>query len=573
MVEAFAGSVQRSSWEHWPSRVDANTRRTLDLLEQHNAKATFFFVGWVAERFPALVREVRGRGHELACHSHWHRPVYSLAPQEFREDTRRAKCVIEQASGAPVFGYRAPTWSVTRKSLWALDILSEEGFTYDSSIYPIRHDLYGLPGANRFPYVYRCASGAELREFPPATVRFAGLDLPAAGGGYLRIFPQAYTEWAFWQFENRYRQPLVVYFHPWELDPEQPRIRGKLLSRLRHYTNLTRMHNRLQFLLQNYSFQSFQYFLGAERESNISPQTETTHQSDAFEDRATRKPYSAGVALERLTALKQVPGTSADRNLHETSAIKNGEANIVVLAYHELELCHSTYLYSVPCEQFEDHLRLLNRYRRSAGRDCAGLQVTFDDGHISNLHYALPLLQKHSVPATFFVSVGLIGVSQNLMTWAHLRELVAHGHRVQSHGWSHSLFTHGSAAELERELLHSRLTIEDKLGVAVDSISAPGGRWNRRIVEACARFGYEHLYGSCVWQHSRKNHRVDVKGRLMIRRSTRAAQLESLLNAPGITMLPMRARWLAEETLRFFTGDYGYVRLWRVFAKQHGCKD
>ncbi len=263
-VEAFAGSVTRESWPNWPSRVVDNTRRVLDLFDQHNAKATFFFMGWVAERFPDLVRDAHSRGHELACHSYWHRTVYSLTPQVFREDTRRARDVIEQVSGARVLGYRAPTWSITKDCLWALDILAEEGFRYDSSIYPIQHDLYGVPGAKRFPYTFTCGNGMTLREFPPATVRFAGMNFPAAGGGYLRIFPYAYTEWVFRHFEEKDHQRVVVYFHPWEVDPEQPRIKDKLKSRFRHYTNLSQMQGRVSSLLKNHSFQSFRDLLEAE---------------------------------------------------------------------------------------------------------------------------------------------------------------------------------------------------------------------------------------------------------------------------------------------------------------------
>src|SRR5262249_11628220 len=171
--------------------------RVLDLFDVHRARGTFFFVGWVAEKFPHLVREVQARGHELACHSYWHRTIYSLTPEEFRQDTRRAKRVIEDAAGVAIHGYRAPSWSITRESLWALDILAEEGFTYDSSIYPIHHDLYGVPGAKRFPYLHACGNGMGLREFPPATLRLLGTNFPVAGGGYLRIFPQACTELAF----------------------------------------------------------------------------------------------------------------------------------------------------------------------------------------------------------------------------------------------------------------------------------------------------------------------------------------------------------------------------------------
>jgi polysaccharide deacetylase family protein (PEP-CTERM system associated) len=276
-VEAFASSVDRESWDRWPSRVVANTQCVLDLFDEHNATATFFFVGWVAARFPHLVREVQARGHELACHSYWHRTVYSLSPDEFRRDTRRAKAVIEDAAGVPVNGYRAPSWSITKASLWALEILAEEGFTYDSSIYPIHHDLYGVPGAHRFPYAHACANGLQLREFPPATLRFLGTNFPAAGGGYLRIFPSAFTEHAFRRFEKSYRERVVVYLHPWELDPEQPRISGSLKSRLRHYTNLRRMQNKLGMVLRRHRFQRFSDVLQAEEPTKQS----SLHASDS----------------------------------------------------------------------------------------------------------------------------------------------------------------------------------------------------------------------------------------------------------------------------------------------------
>ncbi len=180
-VEAFAEKVKRDDWEQYPSRVDANTRRVLDLFDEHGAKGTFFFVGWVADKFPQLVREVHARGHELACHSYWHRTIYSLSPEEFRADTRRAKQAIENAAGVAVNGYRAPSWSITKDCMWALEILAEEGFTYDSSIYPIHHDLYGVPGAQRFPYTFQFQNGRKLREYPPATLRLLGTNLPVAG--------------------------------------------------------------------------------------------------------------------------------------------------------------------------------------------------------------------------------------------------------------------------------------------------------------------------------------------------------------------------------------------------------
>ncbi len=255
-VEAFAGVVPREEWDHLPSRVVANTHRVLDLFDEFDVKGTFFTLGWVADKFPALAREIHARGHELGCHSYWHRPVYQLTPDTFREDLLRARDAIEQASGVRVSGYRAPSWSITAQSLWALEILAQEGFLYDSSIFPIRHDLYGIPGANRFPHR---VEESGLSEFPPATVRFMGNVLPAAGGGYLRILPLRYMQWALRRVEQECGSEgvAVLYLHPWELDPEQPRIHAPLKSRFRHYTNLDRMEPRLRALLGEFQFEPF----------------------------------------------------------------------------------------------------------------------------------------------------------------------------------------------------------------------------------------------------------------------------------------------------------------------------
>jgi len=272
-VEAFAGVVSRSEWDQFPSRVEGSCHRLLDIFDRHAVKATFFVLGWIADRFPRLVREVHERGHDLACHSYWHRKVSSLSPSEFRADTRAACHAIEQAASVRVTGYRAPTWSVTPASLWALDILSEEGFTYDSSIFPIQHDLYGIPGASRHPYYHTTSHGGRLLEMPPATVRIARRNFPAAGGGWFRILPLQYTKWAFHRFA-REGTPLVFYLHPWEIDPEQPRIAAALKSRLRHYTNLGRTERRLEALLRSFKFQTFRdYLKRCESRPALKPET------------------------------------------------------------------------------------------------------------------------------------------------------------------------------------------------------------------------------------------------------------------------------------------------------------
>ena len=255
-VEAFSDVVDRTTWETYSCRVEANTQRVLDLLDECGVQGTFFILGWVAERYPHLVREIVRRGHEPACHSYWHRLIYKLDRPEFAADTRRAKDVIEQAAGEPVFGYRAPSYSITMQSLWALEILAEAGFTYDSSIFPIRHDVYGIPDAPRRPFLVTTASG-PIVEFPITTFRMVGAqNLPVGGGGYLRILPFWYTRLGYRRAKAE-NLPLIAYIHPWEVDPDQPRIGGRRKSRLRHYTNLAKTHDRLRRLLALGHFSSF----------------------------------------------------------------------------------------------------------------------------------------------------------------------------------------------------------------------------------------------------------------------------------------------------------------------------
>ncbi len=255
-VEAFAGAIPRTSWDDYQCRVVRNTERILDLLDDSHTTATFFILGWVAERYPKLVREIAERGHEPACHSYWHRLIYKLTPDEFRADTLEAKNAIEQAAGVAIYGYRAPSFSITGRSAWALDMLAELGFRYDSSVFPIKHDVYGVPSAPRGPFRVETPFGPII-EFPMATFRFsAGPNLPVAGGGYLRMLPYWYTKAG---VARAWREglPVVSYVHPWELDPEQPRLAGPLRSRLRHYTSLHHTEPRLRKLLALGEFSSF----------------------------------------------------------------------------------------------------------------------------------------------------------------------------------------------------------------------------------------------------------------------------------------------------------------------------
>lgn len=264
-VSAFEGSIRRADWAGFQQRVVNNTNTILDLLDEHKTKGTFFVLGWVAEEHPGLVPAIHGRGHEIACHGYGHELVNKLGPKRFREDIRRAKALLEDQCGARVSGYRAPSFSIVRESLWALDVLLEEGFRYDSSVFPIRHDVYGIPGAYPHPHRIACLSG-EMAEFPLSTVGFRFLGrtarFPVAGGGYLRLLPLVLFEKAIARINAIDRQPAVLYFHPWELDPEQPRIRARLKSRFRHYTNLATTLGKVRALVSRFRFAPMVEVLG-----------------------------------------------------------------------------------------------------------------------------------------------------------------------------------------------------------------------------------------------------------------------------------------------------------------------
>jgi polysaccharide deacetylase family protein (PEP-CTERM system associated) len=253
-VAAFADVVARDAWPRHDSRVRRNTVALLDLFDESGVRATFFVLGWVAEREPGLVKEIGARGHEVASHGYSHRLVYEQSPADFRRETERSRQVLQDASGQPVLGYRAASFSIVRRSLWALDVLVETGFRYDSSVFPVRHDRYGMPGAPRFIHRSATPSGAELIEFPPSTIRVGGFTLPVAGGGYLRLFPRRISHWAIRRLNLGERMPAMVYLHPWEIDPGQPRIPGTLANRLRHYTGLGSMRGKLRGLLERFRF-------------------------------------------------------------------------------------------------------------------------------------------------------------------------------------------------------------------------------------------------------------------------------------------------------------------------------
>jgi polysaccharide deacetylase family protein (PEP-CTERM system associated) len=251
-VAAFENTISRDQWAAHASRVEANTERVLDLLASSSVQGTFFVLGWVAERYPALIGRIVAGGHELASHGHDHRRVHQMTVAQFREDVVRTKRLLEDLGGVEVRGYRAPSYSIGERNLWALDILQEAGHRYSSSIYPIRHDLYGMPGAPRFPF--RMRPGAIL-EIPVTTVEWGGRTLPCGGGGYFRLLPYSIFRMALRRVNERDRQPGLFYFHPWEMDPGQPRVAGApLKSRFRHYVNLGLMRKRLERLLADFQW-------------------------------------------------------------------------------------------------------------------------------------------------------------------------------------------------------------------------------------------------------------------------------------------------------------------------------
>jgi len=273
-VSAFEQCIRRDEWDCFPLRVVDNTKRILDLFDEFDAKGTFFVLGWVAEKVPELVREIDRRGHEVACHGFSHQRIYTIGPDAFREDVTKAKCLLEDIIGTPILGYRAPSYSITAQSLWAIDILIESGFTYDSSIFPIHHDIYGIPGAERFPHEIRRETGV-LREFPLTTFSLPipgqRVDLPIAGGGYLRLFPVGLVNRALQHVNRAEQQPIVLYFHPWEIDADQPRIsNASFKSRFRHYLNLGKTESKVRHLLQSLDFQPMERVLDSYPFSNES---------------------------------------------------------------------------------------------------------------------------------------------------------------------------------------------------------------------------------------------------------------------------------------------------------------
>lgn len=261
-VAALAPTVPRDSWPAREARVERSVGRLLELLARRSLRATFFVLGWTAERHPGLVPAIVAAGHEIGSHGWSHRNVYEQSPAEFREETLRSRALLQDQSGQAVSGYRAASFSVTAASLWALDVLIDAGFDYDSSVFPIRHDRYGLPGASTAPGRLAAPSGRSLVEFPMSTAHWLGQRVPVCGGGYFRILPYGLIRRGLRQINAGQRQPFCFYLHPWEIDPGQPRVPAGALSRFRHYTGLGRCERRLERLLGEFRFGTMQEVLG-----------------------------------------------------------------------------------------------------------------------------------------------------------------------------------------------------------------------------------------------------------------------------------------------------------------------
>lgn len=256
-VSAFEPHIDRSQWETLPHRVETNTQRILDLFDQHQVKATFFTLGWVAERYPQLIRRIVDEGHELASHGYQHTRVTEQTPDQFRQDLRLSKQILEDLGGQPIVGYRAASYSIGARNLWALEVLEEEGFQYSSSIYPVKHDLYGMPDAPRF--AFRPDNAPKLLEIPISTLNFFGRNVPCGGGGFFRLYPYYLSKCAYRYININEKQPGIFYFHPWEIDPGQPRQQNlSFKTRFRHYLNLGRMQDRLNHLLDDFAWDTMQ---------------------------------------------------------------------------------------------------------------------------------------------------------------------------------------------------------------------------------------------------------------------------------------------------------------------------
>lgn len=258
-VENFASVIARDQWGNQVSRLALQMEKIFKILNEKKVRATFFVLGWIAERHKTIIKSMQSQGHEVACHGYGHRLIYTQTPEEFREDVRTSKGILEDIIQGPVAGYRAPSFSVSKDSMWALDILLEEGFAYDSSIFPVHRDRGGIPGAERFPYKVN-GRQRSMWEVPISTGKWLNQNIPYSGGGYFRLLPYGLIN-SLVRATNREGYPSIVYLHPWEFDPQQPRVRAGAMARFRHYVNLDTTEKKLRALLNDFEFKTMQSFL------------------------------------------------------------------------------------------------------------------------------------------------------------------------------------------------------------------------------------------------------------------------------------------------------------------------
>jgi polysaccharide deacetylase family protein (PEP-CTERM system associated) len=248
-VSAFSKIIKKIDWDRNECRVEKNIDSILNILDSKKVKATFFTLGWIAERYPSMIKKIIEEGHELASHGYAHDRVTELSQEHFHQDVSRAKAILEDIGGKEIYGYRAPSFSIGNENLWTMEILSKIGHRYSSSIYPVRHDHYGSPDAPRFPYQIH----TKILEIPPTTIRFFNRNFPASGGGYFRLLPYALSKWMLRQVNNKENKPVIFYFHPWEIDVGQPSIKGlSMKSKFRHYTNIDKMEGKIKKLTDDF---------------------------------------------------------------------------------------------------------------------------------------------------------------------------------------------------------------------------------------------------------------------------------------------------------------------------------
>jgi polysaccharide deacetylase family protein (PEP-CTERM system associated) len=396
-VSAFAESVSRSSWQSYSGRAEESTYQILAMLELRNIKATFFVLGWFAQRHPLLIREIQSLGHEVASHGYEHKLIYEQTPEEFRHDIRKTKQILEELIDRPILGYRAPSYSIIKSTLWALDILAEEGYRYDTSIFPIRHDRYGIPDFQRRPHAIQTGSG-PLIEFPLTTARLLGRNVPVSGGGYFRLLPFGFTRWGLNQVLNRDQAAAIFYLHPWEFDPRQPRIEAGFLSRFRHYTHLDLTEPRFSKLLRLMCFTRADQLLEQLGLLDCSPLLPSSTERSAIRPRAR---FSTFRSVSVVVPILNEQGSIYQLH-HETSDALQELGCDYEIIFVDDGSTDGTYERLLELRQRDQHVKIIKLRKNfgqtpamACGFDCASGDVIVSmDGDLQNDPADIPLLLK-----------------------------------------------------------------------------------------------------------------------------------------------------------------------------------